>query len=124
MLKMFENLNEEKFKMHGILFPPNIRCIIVGPSNCGKTNVMINLLEHKNGLKFHNVYVYSKSLMQPKYKYLETLLSPIKDIGYYTYSGSDKVRFNTVSYLYAITCTYTMSHQKLIDHYNMSYYFE
>lgn len=45
--------------------------------------VMINLIEHGNGLKFKNVYVYSKSLYKPKYIYLEKLLNPIADMGYY-----------------------------------------
>ena len=82
---------KEEFKKHGILFPHTMRCIIVGPSNCGKTNVMINLLEHKNGLKFENIYVYSKSLYQPKYKYLEELIKPIKGMGYYAFSASDSI---------------------------------
>lgn len=80
-----------RYKKHGNLFPSTIRCIIVGPSNCGKTNVMINLIEHRNGLKFENVYVYSKSLGQPKYVYLEKLLKPIKGIGYYAFSGSEDI---------------------------------
>lgn len=75
-------------RKHGVLFPNTIRCIITGPSNCGKTNVMINLIEHENGLRFENIYVYSKSLFQPKYIYLEKLLRPIKEIGYYSFSAS------------------------------------
>lgn len=73
-------------KKHGILLPNSIRGIIVGPSNCGKTNVMISLLEHPNGLKFENVYIYSKSLHQPKYQYLQKLLTSVSRMGYYTYS--------------------------------------
>lgn len=53
---------------HGPLFPASIRAIICGPSGCGKTNVMVSLLEEPHGLRFENVYVYSKSLDQPKYK--------------------------------------------------------
>lgn len=71
-------------KKHGPLFPSSIRAIICGPSNCGKTNVMISLLEDPNGLRFENVYVYSKSLFQPKYQYLRGLLQPL--VGYYEYS--------------------------------------
>lgn len=78
-------------KKHGPLFPSTVRCIISGPSNCGKTNVMINLIEHENGLKFENVYVYSKSLRQPKYVYLEKLLKPIKGIGYYVFNASESI---------------------------------
>lgn len=79
------------YRKHGKLFPSTIRCIIVGPSNCGKTNVMISLIEHENGLKFENVYVYSRSLYQPKYLYLSELLKPIKGIEYYAFSASENI---------------------------------
>jgi hypothetical protein len=44
---------------------------------------MISLIEHSNGLRFENVYVYSKFLFQTKYQYLENLLKPIKDMNYF-----------------------------------------
>lgn len=81
---------ETRFK-HSKLLPNSIRALIVGPSNCGKTNILITLLEHPNGLKFENVYVYSKSLYQPKYEYLKKLLEAIKGIGYYTFSENSTV---------------------------------
>ena len=49
-----------------------IRCIICGLSNCGKTNVMISLIDSPHGVCFENVYVYSKFLFQPKYCYVQT----------------------------------------------------
>lgn len=76
---------------HGVLLPATCRCIISGPSNCGKTNVMLSLLQEPNGLKYENVYVYSKSLNQPKYKFLEKLLKPIKGLGYYAFSENDQI---------------------------------
>ena len=76
---------------HSSLLPNSIRALIVGPSNCGKTNVMIGLLESPNGLKFENIYLYSKSLYQPKYEYLQKLISPIKGMGYYTFSDNESV---------------------------------
>ena len=78
-------------KKNGDLLPNNIRCIICGPSNCGKTNVMFNLLFDSNGLRFENVYVFSKSLYQPKYKFLDKIFSKIPSIGYYTFSDNDEV---------------------------------
>lgn len=51
--------------IHGPLFPDTIRCLIVGPSNCGKTNVMISLIEHENGLKFENIYIYLLKITIP-----------------------------------------------------------
>lgn len=85
------DVKDEVFKRHGVLFPPTIRCLVIGPSNCGKTNVIISLIEHPNGLKFENVYVYSKSLYQPKYEYLRRLLKPISEIGYFEFSNCEDV---------------------------------
>lgn len=48
-------------------------------------------MEHPNGLRFENIYLYSKSLYQPKYQYLKRLLAPIKEIGYYEFSDGDEV---------------------------------
>jgi GTPase SAR1 family protein len=76
---------------HCKLLPNSIRAIIVGPSNCGKTNVIISLITHPNGLKFENVYVYSKSLEQPTYVYLSKILSDMKGIGYYTFSENNAI---------------------------------
>ncbi|XP_070170812.1 coiled-coil domain-containing protein 39-like [Polyergus mexicanus] len=75
-------------RRHGRLLPSAIRCVICGPSSCGKTNALISLLESPHGVRFENVYVYSKSLQQPKYQYLENLLTPMEDIGYFTFSNN------------------------------------
>lgn len=81
----------KKRKKHGQLLPDNIRCIITGPSNAGKTNLMFNLLFNPNGLCFENVYVFSKSLYQPKYKLLNRVFSKIPIIGYHTFSDNEEV---------------------------------
>lgn len=75
---------------HSSILPNTIRSIICGPSNCGKTNVMISLLTDNNGLKFSSVYVYSKSLEQDKYKFLEQALNHAK-VNYYGFSDNDEV---------------------------------
>lgn len=80
----------ECFK-HNKLLPNSIRAIIVGPSNSGKTNVIISLITHPNGLKFENVYLYSKSLNQPKYLHLKNIFKNLKSIGYYTFSEGSKI---------------------------------
>jgi len=82
--------NAEKRK-HGEMLPSTIRAIICGSSNCGKTNILISLLESPNGVRFENVYVYSKSLQQPKYRYLENLYMSIDEIGYFTFSNNSDV---------------------------------
>lgn len=56
------SVGHSNVKKHSQLLPNTIRCIIAGKSNCGKTNLLISLIESKNGLKFENVYIYSKSL--------------------------------------------------------------
>jgi len=63
-------MKRRKIYRHGIVLclPNTIRALIVGPSNCGKTNIMLSLIENPNGLKFENVYIVSKSLYQPKYE--------------------------------------------------------
>ncbi len=85
------DVNETKKVKHSRLFLSTIRAIIAGPSNCGKTNLMLSLLEHPNGLKFENIYIYSKSLYQPKYVYLKNLLKPIKGIGYYAFNNCENL---------------------------------
>lgn len=74
---------------NGPLLPDSIRCIICGSSSSGKTNVLFNLLFDANGLVFKNIYVFSKSLYQPKYKFLPKALP--KEIGYFAYDDNSLV---------------------------------
>lgn len=76
---------------HGPLLPNSIRCVVCGPSNCGKTNVMFSLLTDLKGLRFENVYVFSKSLQQPKYELLSRIMKRIPEIGYYTFDNGENV---------------------------------
>lgn len=76
---------------HSALLPSSIRCIICGPSNCGKTNVILTLLLHENGLKFKNVYLYSKTTFQPKYKFLMKVLSRVPDITFHVFNNNEDV---------------------------------
>lgn len=46
----------------------------------------MGLIEHPEGLKFTNIYVYSKSLYQPKYQRLKKIMSGVPEIGYYEFS--------------------------------------
>lgn len=86
-----EDAKQKIYHKHSVLLPNSIRCIICGPSNCGKTNVIISLLESPNGLHFENIYVYAKSLFQPKYVYLKKMLASIKGIGCFMFSSNDSV---------------------------------
>lgn len=51
----------KKPSRHGPLLPETIRAILVGPSGSGNTNIMYNLITHVNGLKFENIYLFSKT---------------------------------------------------------------
>jgi len=56
-------------------------CVIIyNRFNCGKT-IMINLPKILM-MYFEIMYIYVKSLRQPKYYYLELLLNSIDEIGY------------------------------------------
>lgn len=81
----------KKIYRHGNLLPTTIRCIICGPSSCGKTNVMIGLLIHKNGLRYRNVYLYSKTLFQPKYVFLDKVLTMVPEIKFTKYRDNEEV---------------------------------
>lgn len=82
-------VNATKSKRHSELLPNNVRCIIAGPSGSGKTNVLISLIESVHGLKFENLYLYSRTLEQNKYKYLCDMLHSIKGIGCHTFAASE-----------------------------------
>ena len=75
-------------KIHGPLFPDCVRGLVVGKSGSGKTNLIISLLRHKNGLKFANLYLVSKSLYQTKYDKLSKVFELIPQIGLYRFSNS------------------------------------
>lgn len=83
--------NPTNRRKHGPLLPNSIRCIICGPSNCGKTNLMFSLLTDAKGLNFANLYIFSKSLFQPKYQLLRRIFQNIPEMGYYTFESSDEV---------------------------------
>lgn len=76
---------------HSILLPNTIRCIICGPSNCGKTNVVLSLLLHENGLKFQNLYLYSKTNFQPKYKFLREVIKRVHQVKFHEFHDNKEV---------------------------------
>lgn len=81
---------------HSALLPNTVRCIVCGPSNCGKTNVMLNLLLHENGLKFQHIYLYSKTAFQPKYCFLAQVMKQIPNAKFFVFNDNkDVVHPNT-----------------------------
>lgn len=85
-----DNVINKKSK-HGSLLPNTVRCIISGPSNVGKTNVAFNLLTNVNGLHFNNLYIFSKSLNQPKYLLLEKIVANIPEVTLYKYNANEEI---------------------------------
>ena len=53
------------------LLPSNLRGLIVGKSNCGKTTLLLNLLLQPDWLDYNRLYIYGKSLHQQEYKVLK-----------------------------------------------------
>lgn len=76
---------------HSDLLPNSIRCLVCGPSGCGKTNVLLTLLLEPKGLKFENIYLYSKSLNQPKYVFLNKVFSHVPEVNFLTFSDKNEV---------------------------------
>ena len=52
------------------LLPSNIRGLIVGKSNCGKTTLLLNLLLQPEWLDYDHLLVFGNSLHQEEYKIL------------------------------------------------------
>lgn len=118
----------EKSK-HGALLPNSFRAVFCGPSGCGKTNSLLSLIFNENGLKFENIYLYSKSLYQPKYQLLQNVLKKTGCIGYFTFSTNDDVidtseaRENSIFIFDDVACDkqdkirefYSMGRHKKID---------
>jgi len=78
-------------KQHGDFLPNSVRAILCGPSNCRKTNAVVALLTHPNGLRFANLYVYPKSLNQPKYALLKRMLDNVEGVDFLPFADHEQV---------------------------------
>lgn len=58
-----QNTTENNFD----LMPKPIRALLVGSSGSGKTNLLLNLIRDKKGIKFKHLFVFSKLIEQPAY---------------------------------------------------------
>ena len=81
----------KKLSRHGSLLPDTIRAILVGPSGSGKTNIMYNLITHENGLRFENIYLYSKTSNQEKYVLLKKIIDDIQGANFFIFTSAEKV---------------------------------
>ena len=53
------------------LLPKNIRGLIIGKSNSGKTTLLLNLILQPGWLDYNHLYVFGKSLHQKEYQILQ-----------------------------------------------------
>lgn len=72
-----ENNVSELHRKNGPLLPNTIRALVAGCSGAGKTTAVVELLKHKNGVRFKNLVIFGRTSSQPKY---ENLIAIIKDI--------------------------------------------
>jgi len=63
--------NSSNTTNHAPFFPKSIFCVIAGSTGCGKTNLMLNLLLKDGILSYGSVHIYSPTLHQDSYQYLE-----------------------------------------------------
>lgn len=130
-IENFDSLLTEKVinKKHGSLLPNSFRAIVAGPSGCGKTNAVLSLIFHPNGVRFENLYVYSKSLYQPKYELLQDVLKQVKGVRYFPFEVNEDiidlqdVRENSIFIFDDVVCDkqdrirefYSMGRHKSVD---------
>ena len=58
-------------RVNSPLLPDNIRGLIIGKSNCGKTTLLLNLLLQSNWLDYNHLYVFGNTLHQLEYQILQ-----------------------------------------------------
>lgn len=66
--------DDNQHSRQGPNLPSDIRAIFAGSSNSGKTNLILSLLLSPHGISFKNIYLFSKTLEQPKYKFLKRVM--------------------------------------------------
>ena len=76
---------------HGPLFPSTIRCIVAGPSGCGKTNLLLTLITALNGVRFQNIYIFTKSLYQPLYRFLAKVMAGLDEMQLFSFTTREDV---------------------------------
>lgn len=61
------------------IFPQPLRCLIVGPSDSGKTTLLCNIVA-KRWVSYDNLYIFTKTINQGVYDYLQKVFSGIDEI--------------------------------------------
>ena len=60
-----------KNRMNSPLLPNNIRGLIIGKSNSGKTTLLLNLLLQPNWLDYDHLYAFGNTLHQQEYQIIK-----------------------------------------------------
>ena len=58
-------------RVNSPLLPANVRGLIIGKSNCGKTTLLLNLLLQPEWLDYNHLYVFGNTLHQQEYRILK-----------------------------------------------------
>ena len=58
----------ENYRENNHLLPRNLRGLVIGKSECGKTTVIFHLLLQPGWLDYNHLYVFGKSLYQQEYR--------------------------------------------------------
>ena len=65
----YANENRTEYNKNWSHIPDHpYRILIIGGSGSGKTNLLLNLIEHQPDID--KIYLYAKDLYEPKYQYL------------------------------------------------------
>lgn len=73
------------------MLPDSIRAIILRPSGTGKTNVMFDLITRKNGVKFKNIYLYTRTPNREKYLRSKNIINSVEGANLFTYNNAGNV---------------------------------
>lgn len=66
-------------KQKSWLVPDPLRCLLIAPAGSGKTNLLLNILMDDNIWRYDRLYVYSKTVNQPKYQLLKDFFDAIEE---------------------------------------------
>lgn len=86
-----ESGDTEEWRHSKLLPKRHIRAIVSGASNSGKTNLCHSLIYSINGISFLNLYVFSKSLYQPKYEELAAVMELVPEINYFAVNNGARI---------------------------------
>jgi len=68
---VFSWTNRLKKRNNSPLLPSNVRGLLIGKSNCGKTTLLLNMLLQSDWLDYDHLYVFGNTLHQQEYQILK-----------------------------------------------------